>query len=341
MTDLRSLDYGQLQKALAPFGWPAFRTKQVFDWLQVKGVRAAQEMTNLPNQMRETLSSECFISYCEIARKQVSDADGTVKYLFRLHDGETIESVVMKYEHGRSICVSSQVGCKMGCVFCASGENGCARDLLPGEMLSQLMAAQNDIGENISHLVLMGMGEPLDNYRNVLKFLRLVTSRQGQNMSQRKISLSTCGIVPMIEELAKERLGITLSISLHAPNDKLRSQLMPVNHAYRLKTLMPACRDYIEQTSRRISFEYAMFRGVNDTTDHAKELAALLKGMMCHVNLIPANETRGLQCSEKRNIQAFQDALTHRGITCTVRRSLGQGISAACGQLRGQEPGNI
>ena len=295
-------------------------------------------MTNLPKEIRGILEAQCFISSCEIARRQVS-RDGTVKYLFRLRDGETIESVVMKYEHGRSICVSSQAGCRMGCVFCASGEHGCARNLLPGEMLAQITEAQNDMGEHISHIVLMGMGEPLDNYDNVLKFIMLVSNPEGLNVSQRRISLSSCGIVPKIDQLAKERLGITLSISLHAANDKLRTQLMPINRAYPLKELMRACRDYAAHTSRRISFEYAMLRGINDSASHANELASLLKGMLCHVNLIPANEMRGVSRSDKATIQAFQELLTRKGINCTVRRSLGQDISAACGQLRSQETG--
>ena len=346
MTDLRSLTFEELQAALAPFGWPAFRARQIFEWLQAKGARDARGMTNLPKDLRGTLDRQCFISACEIARKQVSQ-DGTVKYLFALHDGEKIESAVMRYEHGRSICVSSQAGCSMGCVFCASGEKGRARDLLPGEMLAQIMEAQNDFGGRVSHVVLMGMGEPLDNYDNVLKFLRLASAPGGLNISQRRISLSTCGLVPKIYALANERLGITLSVSLHAPNDALRTRLMPVNKAYPIKELMQACADYAKKTSRRISFEYAMFQGVNDTQDHASELAALLKHMLCHVNLIPANAWRvecgewreGLRRSDRAAIQAFQECLTRKGIACTVRRSLGQDISAACGQLRGQETG--
>ena len=344
MPDLRSLDCEELQTALAPFNWPAFRARQIYDWLQAKGARDARGMTNLPLDMRGILDGRCFISSCEIARKQVSSIDGTVKYLFQLHDGELIESVVMRYEHGRSICVSSQAGCNMGCVFCASGEKGCARDLLPGEILAQILEAQNDLGERISHVVLMGMGEPLDNYENVLRFIKLVSSPEGLNISQRRISLSTCGIAPMIGKLADERLGITLSISLHAANDKLRSELMPINKAYPLEALLRTCRAYTAKTSRRISFEYAMLRGVNDSQSHAHELAALLKDMLCHVNLIPANELHGMTRSvaarsSRASIQAFQEFLTRKGIACTVRRSLGQDISAACGQLRRQGTG--
>jgi len=335
MIDLRSLDFNELQAELAHFNWPSFRAKQVFGWLQVRGVRGAQDMTNLPKEIRSVLEAQCFISACEIARKQVSQ-DGTVKYLFRLHDGEMIESVVINYEHGRSICVSSQAGCRMGCVFCASGAGGCARNLLPGEMLAQVTQAQNDMGERISHIVLMGMGEPLDNYDNVLKFIKLVSNPKGLNISQRRISFSTCGIMPRIDQLANERLGITLSVSLHAANDALRTQLMPINRTYPLKELMRACKNYAARTSRRISFEYAMLRGINDSAKHANELASLLKGMLCHVNLIPINEMRGISRSDKATIQAFQELLAQKGIACTIRRSLGQDISAACGQLRSQ-----
>ncbi|MDR0532219.1 MAG: 23S rRNA (adenine(2503)-C(2))-methyltransferase RlmN [Oscillospiraceae bacterium] len=342
--DLRSLDLDGLKEAVAPLGLPAYRAGQMFDWLQAKGVAGAGEMTDLPKALRGQLQSRYLITWCEIARRQESK-DGTVKYLFRLHDGEWIESVVMRYQHGRSICVSSQCGCRMGCVFCASGANGCARGLLPGEILAQVQAAQRDLGEPIPRVVLMGMGEPLDNYENVLQFIKLASDPRGLCISQRKISLSTCGIVPGIDRLARERLGVTLSVSLHAPEDKLRSELMPVNRAWPLNELLRACKDYAQATSRRISFEYAMFRGENDSREQAEQLAALLRGMLCHVNLIPANagggaqgtEGRGMRGSDRETIRMFQEILAGKGIACTVRRSLGRDIDAACGQLLGKQ----
>jgi len=312
---------------------PAFRAVQVFDWLQHKGVSSFDEMTNLPKGLRTRLAEQFMLSTCDIAKKQVS-ADGTVKYLFRLNDGELIESVVMHYEHGRSICLSTQVGCKMGCTFCASGQHGFQRNLQAGEMLAQIHAAQRDLNITITHIVLMGMGEPLDNYDNTLRFLRLVTHKDGLNIGQRKISLSTCGLVPQIEKLADEKLGITLSVSLHAANNALRSELMPINHKYPLEELLAACQRYIAQTGRRISFEYALLRGINDTTKHAQELADQLRGMLCHVNLIPANDIgRGFAKSKPEDVTTFQAVLEKNKINTTVRRSLGKDIDAACGML--------
>jgi 23S rRNA (adenine2503-C2)-methyltransferase len=339
MTDLRSLFPEELQAELAPFAVPAFRARQMFAWLQAKGAGSAMEMTNLPLSLREALARQCFISACEIARKQVS-GDGTVKYLFRLHDGQTVESVVMQYEHGRSVCVSSQVGCKMGCVFCASGAQGFVRNLLAGEMLAQVAQARRDTGQPVTHIVLMGMGEPLDNYDNVLRFLRLAANPEGLHIGMRKISLSTCGLVPELERLAGEHLGLTLSVSLHAPNNALRRQFMPVASRYSLEELLESCKRYTARTSRRISFEYALFCGVNDSKAQASELAARLRGMLCHVNLIPANPTGLMARSSKETVQGFQERVTQQGIACTVRRSLGQDISAACGQLR-QEAGPL
>ena len=333
--DLRSLFPEELREALAPS--PAYRAKQAFDWLQRKGAASAAEMTDLPKALRVQMGERFLIASCEIARKQVSDIDGTVKYLFRLHDGETVESVVMRYEYGHSICLSTQAGCKMGCAFCASGVNGLTRNLLAGEMLAQMHAAQNDLGLTVSRAVLMGVGEPLDNYDNVLRFLRLVSHPDGLCVSQRKLSLSTCGLVPRIDRLAGEQLGITLSVSLHAPSDEIRSGIMPVNRAYPMDDLLAACRRYIDQTGRRVSFEYAMLRGVNDSADCARELARRLGGMLCHVNLIPANDTAlGFQKSEPARVKAFQAVLEGAHINVTVRRSLGRDISAACGQLRQQ-----
>ena len=334
MTDLRSLNPEELQSALAPLQLPDYRANQIFDWLQCRGVGSAGEMTNLPKDLRTQLEQDYSISSCEIVRKQQS-ASGAAKYLFRLQDGQAIESVVMRYSYGYSVCVSTQAGCRMACAFCASGRHGFTRDLLPGEMLAQIHAAQNDLGESISHVVLMGMGEPLDNYDNTVKFLRLATHPQGLNLSQRKISLSTCGLVPQIDRLAGEHLGVTLSVSLHAPNDALRDRLMPVNRAYPIKELLAACGRYAKATGRRISFEYALLRDVNDSQEHAKELVGRLKGMLCHVNLIPANPVPelGFQRSKPERMRVFQDILEQSGLAVTVRRSLGGDIDAACGQL--------
>ena len=336
----------ELQSALAPLSLPAYRAKQIFDWLQRRGAQSAGEMTNLPMDLRTRLTQDFFIASCEIAKKQES-ASGVRKYLFRLYDGECIESVVMRYSYGYSVCVSTQAGCKMACAFCASGRHGFTRDLLPGEMLAQVHAAQRDIGEAVSHIVLMGMGEPLDNYGNTLQFLRLVSHPEGLNIGQRKISLSTCGLVPQIDRLAGERLGLTLSVSLHAPNDAIRDRLMPINRRYPLEELLAACRRYAEATGRRVSFEYVLFAGVNDSEACAGELARKLKGMQCngtlhcHVNLIPANALpdREFRRSGSETIRAFQGILEKSGIAVTVRRSLGTDIDAACGQLRRQEPG--
>lgn len=313
---------------------PAFRATQIFQWLQLKGISSFDEMTNLPIQLRQKLAEQFTLSTCRIAGKQIS-SDGTAKYLFKLNDGEMIESVVMHYDHGTSICLSSQAGCKMGCVFCASGQHGFIRGLSAGEMLAQIHAAQHDLGITITHVVLMGMGEPLDNYNNTLRFLRLVTHEQGLNISQRRISLSTCGLVPQIDQLAKEKLGITLSISLHASNNALRSKLMLINQKYSMEDLLAACQRYIAQTGRRISFEYAMLRGINDTQKHAQELAGKLSGLLCHVNLIAANDVGlGFQKSKTEDIKAFQAVLEKNRVNATIRRSLGKDIDAACGQLK-------
>ena len=341
MTDLRSLLPEELAAALSSLRLPPYRVRQIFDWLQRVGVPNAAAMTNLPKGLRAHLDGQFLITSCEPLRRQES-ADGTRKYLFRLHDGNAVETVAMRYEHGHSVCVSTQVGCRMGCTFCASGLNGCARDLLPGEMLAQIQAAQDDLGVTVSHVVLMGMGEPLDNYDSTLRFLRLLSHPEGMHVSQRKISLSTCGLVPQIDRLAGERLGLTLSVSLHAPNDELRSRLMPVNRRWPLDELLAACRRYIRATGRRVSFEYALFAGVNDSEACARELAQKLKGMLCHVNLIPANALPGgaLRRSGNETIRAFQGILEKSGVAVTVRRALGREIEAACGQLRRQEAGS-
>jgi len=336
MNDLRSLFPDELREALAPLHLPDYRARQIFDWLQRRGAQSAGVMTNLPKDLRAQLEG-FFVSSCEIIRKQQS-ISGACKYLFRLHDGETIESVVMRYSYGYSVCVSTQAGCKMACAFCASGQHGFTRDLSPGEMLAQVQTAQRDIGEAISHIVLMGMGESLDNYDNTVKFLRLATHPEGLNIGQRKISLSTCGLVPQIDKLAEERLGVTLSVSIHAPNDELRNKLMPVNRAWPIGELLAACGRYAKATGRRISFEYALLRDVNDKPEHAKELAGRLLGLLCHVNLIPANPVAelGFHRSKPEQVRAFQCILEQAGLAVTVRRSLGGDIAAACGQLRHQ-----
>lgn len=336
LIDIRSLHPNDLAALLTELQQPAYRAKQVFKWLS-RGVSSFDEMTDLPKQLRDALAQQCSLSLPEVLRKQES-RDGTIKYLFGLRDGNSIESVIMRYEYGDSICLSTQAGCRMGCAFCASYDPEKSRDLMAGEILEQLLAAQKDSGRTVSHVVLMGTGEPLDNYDNVLTFLRLLTHQDGLNLGMRHVSLSTCGLVPRIRELAKLKLQLTLSVSLHAPTNEIRDKIMPVNKRYPLEVLMPACRDYFKETGRRISFEYAMIEGVNDSPACADKLAALVGGMPVHVNLIPLNavEHSVLRPSSKETIRRFQNRLQSRNINATVRRSLGGDISAACGQLRRQ-----
>lgn len=334
--DINSMTFSEIENIVTSLGQPKFRAKQLYQWLRVYGVADYSEMTNLPKELREKLGEKYPISRCDIELKQVSKIDGTVKYLFRLSDGNFIESVLMKYKYGYTLCISSQVGCKMGCVFCASTKSGCVRNLLPSEMLGQIYAAQRDMDIRISHIVMMGMGEPLDNFDNAMRFLELVGDENGLNLSLRNISLSTCGIVPKIYELMEKHLQLTLSVSLHAPNNEMRSRVMPINKKYPIEQLIEACREYTRLTSRRISFEYAMIKDVNDSDRCAYELASLLKGMLCHVNLIPANEIT--ESKHKRSTaerqERFIKILNSRGINATVRRSLGSDIDASCGQLR-------
>lgn len=334
--DIKSMTLSEVEKVISQMNVPKFRAKQIFDWLQLFGVMSYDEMTNIPKALRSELAEKYPVRSCEIELKQISKIDSTVKYLFRLSDGNFIESVLMKYKYGYTLCVSSQVGCKMGCVFCASTKNGCVRNLCPSEILGQIHAAQRDMSIRVSHVVMMGMGEPLDNYENTLRFLELATSPNGLNLSMRNISLSTCGLVPKIYDLMDKKLQLTLSVSLHAPNDEMRSKVMPVNNKYPIKELIKACRKYTEYTSRRISFEYAMIKDVNDSDACAYELAALLKGMLCHVNLIPANEIEesGHKRSTNERLQRFVNIMNSKGINTTVRRSLGSDIDASCGQLR-------
>ena len=336
MKDIRSYDINELiEEFKNELGLPAFRAKQVYKWLSA-GVDSFDEMTNISKDLRNNLSNIYYISVANIEKKLVSVYDKTVKYLFSFNDGDMIESVVMNYHHGYTICISTQVGCKMGCSFCATGQSGFLRDLKPSEMLAQIHSAQKDLGIRISNIVLMGMGEPLDNYDNVIKFLKLVSSEDNINIGMRHISLSTCGLVDKIYKLEEENFQLTLSISLHAPNDEIRSRTMPVNKRYNISELLTACRHYAKTTGRRISFEYAMIEGVNDSDECAKELAKKLKGMLCHVNLIPVNSVKGTgyKKSSVERQQAFIKILGRYGITATVRRTLGSDINASCGQLK-------
>ncbi len=327
-----------LTALMKELGQPAFRAKQIFHWLHQKLVTEFSAMTDQPKALLAKLEEGYYIAAPAIVRRQQSK-DGTVKYLFALEDGNCIETVIMRYHYGVTACVSSQVGCCMGCRFCASTQAGRVRNLEAGEIAGQIYAAQKDIGERISHIVLMGIGEPLDNFDNVMDFLSIISSPDGVNIGMRNISLSTCGIVPMIDKLAEKKLQLTLSISLHAPNDAMRSGMMPVNDAYPVAQLIAACRRYQQTTGRRVSFEYSMVRGVNDSPATAKELAALIRGMGAHVNLIPINPVDGspYSATDAENVKRFQTLLTDLGVNATVRRRLGSDISAACGQLRREE----
>ncbi len=333
MTDIRSLTKEEITAALREMGEPAFRGGQVFTWLH-RGVSSFDEMTNLSKQLRERLAARFALETPQVARKQVSRQDGTIKYLWELSDGNCIESVLMQYHHGNTICISSQVGCRMGCAFCASTIAGKVRDLTPGEMLDQVIFSQKDSGLPISNIVLMGIGEPMDNLDNVLRFLELVNHPDGLNIGMRHVSLSTCGVIPGIDRLADLGLRLTLSVSLHAPDSETRSRIMPVNRAYDVEKLFEACHRYFQKTGRRISFEYAMIDGVNDHDWQADLIARKLHGMPGHVNLIPLNDVVESPLKPSRRVAAFQRRLESHGITATVRRSLGGDIDASCGQLR-------
>ena len=325
----------QLTALMAQLGQPAFRAKQIFRWLHQKRVSSFSQMTDQPKTLLARLEEEFEIVQLQTARRQQSK-DGTVKFLFTLPDGNCIETVVMRYTYGNTVCVSTQVGCRMGCRLCASTQAGLVRSLTAGEIAAELYAAEADIGQRISHIVLMGIGEPLDNFDNVMDFLTIISCPEGANIGMRNISLSTCGLVPMIDKLAERKLQLTLSISLHAPNDAMRRRMMPVNTAYPVAQLIAACRRYQNTTGRRISFEYSMVKGVNDSEATARELARLIRGMGAHVNLIPINPVDGspYSATDAANVRRFQQLLTQLGVNATVRRRLGSDISAACGQLR-------
>lgn len=337
--DIKSMTLEEIHAELAAEGLPKFRAKQIFSWLH-RGVTSFEEMTNISKDLRLLLTERYEITRAQVVQKRVSK-DGTIKYLFQVNNGELIESVLMSYHHGYSICISTQVGCKMNCSFCATGKSGFSRDLLPSEMLSQIQTAQRDENVRISNVVLMGMGEPLDNYQNVLRFLELVSHPDGMNIGMRHISLSTCGLVDRIYDLAEKKMQLTLSVSLHAPNDEIRNRTMPVNKRWNVEQLLTACRHYAEETGRRISFEYAMISGVNDSDQCARELAYRLRGIPAHVNLIPVNDVTntGYKKSSIARQKRFISILEQGGCVATIRRTLGSDIEASCGQLHRKHKG--
>ena len=336
MDDIRSLDLREMQQLAERMEEKTFRGKQLFQWVHGHQVSSWDEMSNLSVKFREKLAEEFVLNPLHIEKKQLSKKKDTAKYLFKLPDGNYIESVWMKYHHGNSVCISSQVGCRMGCTFCASTLSGLARNLSAGEMLSQIYEIQRETGERVSNVIVMGMGEPLDNYDNLIRFVKLLSDQDGIRISQRNITVSTCGLVDGIRKLMKEKLQITPAISLHAPNDDIRQQTMPVARRYSMDELLLACRDYFQETKRRITFEYSMIRGVNDSAEQAVELAGRLRGLNCHINLIPLNEVKGRSCSRSRqtDIERFKKILEKQGMNVTIRREMGSDIDAACGQLR-------
>lgn len=333
MIELKSSTLEEITQYVQDMGEPAFRGKQIFQWLY-RGVRSFDDMSNLSKPLREKCKEQFSLYTPEILRKQCSKEDGTLKYLWKLQDGNSVETVLMSYSHGNTVCISCQVGCKMGCKFCASTVNGKVRNLTVAEMIDQVLFTQLDSGKEISNIVMMGIGEPLDNYDNVLKFISLLNHPEGLFIGQRHLSLSTCGLVEEIDKLAQHHLQLTLSISLHAPDDKTRSALMPINHRHSVKELVSCCRRYFQVTGRRISYEYAMIDGINDSDEQADLLASLLQGQQSHVNLIPLNPVSESPYQPSRRVSAFQKRLEKQGVTATVRRRLGGDIDAACGQLR-------
>ncbi len=335
MIDIKSMYVEEICEYMVSKGYPAFRGKQIFEWI-AKGVTDFSEMKNLPSDVKKTLSTECTLSCAIIVKKLISKIDGTVKYLLEFEDGERVETVFMRYKHGNTVCVSTQVGCRMGCKFCASTIGGLVRCLKPSEILEQILVCMRDLKETVSNIVLMGIGEPLDNYDNVIKFLHLVNDEKGVGIGMRHISLSTCGLVDMIDRLRDEHLGITLSVSLHAPCDEIRKKTMPIANKWSMDQLLESCKKYSDKTSRRISYEYAMISGVNDSSECAELLAKRLKGTLSHVNLIPVNSVSetGYKKSDAKTVKEFCSILEKNGVTATVRRKLGSDINASCGQLR-------
>ena len=334
--DIKSLTLDELKEEVAKMGEKPFRAKQLYDWMHVKLAAGYEEMTNLSAAFRAKLAAEYPYTSLELVQVQTSAIDGTKKYLFSLADGNLVESVLMRYKHGNSVCISSQVGCRMGCRFCASTLDGLERNLLPSEMLDQIYRISADIGERISNVVVMGTGEPMDNYDNLLRFLRLLTDENGLNISLRNVTVSTCGLVPRMRQLAEEKLQITLALSLHATTDEKRKKLMPIANRYTIAELMDACHYYFEQTGRRITFEYSLVGGVNDTAEDARELIGLARPLCCHVNLIPVNpiKERDFVQSDQQAILVFKNKLEKNKIACTIRREMGRDIDGACGQLR-------
>ncbi len=329
------MELPELQQMMEHIGEKKFRAEQIYKWI-FSGVTDFDDMTNISAELRAKLKENTVITQPELLRVQKSEADGTQKYLFGFSDGNAVETVFMKYKYGNSVCVSSQAGCRMGCRFCASGIDGLRRNLTAGEIISEVLAAERESGEKINHVVVMGTGEPFDNYGNVAKFIRLLNSPKGFGLSMRNITVSTCGLIPGIEKFARDFPQANLAISLHAPNDEIRNTMMPVNGSYPMKPLLEACRAYTEKTSRRITFEYTLVSGKNDTKEAARELARRLSGMLCHVNLIPLNAVKetGLKGTDRKNAEAFMKVLESKGIPATIRRELGSDIDAACGQLR-------
>lgn len=334
--DIKSMNLEELTDFMAELGEKPFRAKQIYQWIHGKQIENWDEMTNISKALREKLASAAYLTCLRKEEVQISKLDGTRKYLFALEDGNVIESVLMRYKHGNSVCISSQVGCRMGCRFCASTLDGLVRGLAPSEMLDQIYKIGRDIGERISNVVVMGTGEPLDNFDNLLKFIELLTDENGLNISQRNLTVSTCGIVPRMRELADRELAITLALSLHASNQQKRLELMPVANKYEIHEVVDACKYYFSRTGRRVTFEYSLVGGVNDTNRDAEELAALIHGMNCHVNLIPVNpiKERNYVQSNQEVIAAFKAKLEKKGIPVTVRREMGRDIDGACGQLR-------
>lgn len=344
--DIKSMNQKELISFMEEIGEKAFRAKQIYQWIHEKQVDSFEEMTNISKKLIEVLKEKTYLTSLKKEEVQISKLDGTRKYLFLLEDGNVIESVLMRYKHGNSVCISSQVGCRMGCRFCASTLDGLVRGLTAGEMLDQIYQIGKDIGERISNVVVMGTGEPLDNYDNLLKFIELLTDENGINISQRNLTVSTCGIVPRMRELADKNLAITLALSLHASNQQKRLELMPVANKYNIKEVVDACKYYFAQTGRRITFEYSLVGGVNDTDEDARELIQLIKGINCHVNLIPVNpiKERDYVQSNAKVIENFKNKLEKGGINATVRREMGRDIDGACGQLRKRykdEKGNL